>query len=191
MAEKPMTRPMEIPSGRPTEETDAIGRPTKSFGPEMTEKLPEPTSEEESQVDMLLGTLLDFVWGDGYEEIVKRMKGDMIPAHNGRVAITLEISPTSPGWLFFGRAIFQVWRGRIPEKWSKNGPFPLGGDCLERRDRYSTTGRRGFDHRSPITNSVLSQASHRIRIKRATDKRPFAVPSFSEIAIRGLERSGN
>ena len=76
MAEKPMTRPMEIPSGRPTEETDAIGRPTKSFGPEMTEKLPEPTPEEESQVDMLLGTLLDFVWGDGYDAIVERMKAN-------------------------------------------------------------------------------------------------------------------
>ena len=76
MAEKPMTRPMEIPSGRPIEETDAIGRPTKSFGPEMTEKLPEPTPEEESQVDMLLGTLLDFVWGDGYDAIVERMKAN-------------------------------------------------------------------------------------------------------------------
>ena len=31
---------------------------------------------------------------------------------------------------FFFDAEFRVWRGRIPEKWSKNGPFPLGGDCL-------------------------------------------------------------
>ena len=31
---------------------------------------------------------------------------------------------------FFFDAEFQVWRGRIPEKSSKNTPFPLGGDCL-------------------------------------------------------------
>ena len=31
---------------------------------------------------------------------------------------------------FFLRAEFQVWRGRIPEKSSKSGHFPLGVDCL-------------------------------------------------------------
>ena len=50
-----------------------------------------------------------------------------------------KIAHLSPG-RFFVSTEFQVWRGRIPEKWSKNGPFPLGGDCLERRDRWSTTG---------------------------------------------------
>ena len=34
---------------------------------------------------------------------------------------------------FFFDTEFQVWRGRIPEKSSKNTPFPLGGDCLEHR----------------------------------------------------------
>ena len=50
-----------------------------------------------------------------------------------------KIAYFSPGRSVFD-AEFQVWRGRIPEKWSKNGPFPLGGDCLERRDRCSPTG---------------------------------------------------
>ena len=80
-------------------------------------------------------------------------------------AIALERSPTFLRGLFFYSTEFQVWRGRIPEKWSKNGPFPLGGDGLYGRDRYPTTGRRGSDHRSPITNSVLGQASHRIYLE--------------------------
>ena len=74
MAEKPMARPMEIPSGRPVEDTDDLGRPSQPFSPEMSENLPVPTPEEEGQVDMLLGSLLDFVWGDGYDAIVERMK---------------------------------------------------------------------------------------------------------------------
>ena len=60
---------------------------------------------------------------------------------------------------FFFDAEFQVWRGRIPEKSSKSGHFPLGVDCLYARVRCSeilTTG-------PPITSSVLSQASHRIQ----------------------------
>ena len=76
MPEKPMSRPMEIPAGRPVEEPDDVGRPSQPISPEMTENLPEPTPEEESQVDMLLGSLLDFVWGDGYEAIVERMQAN-------------------------------------------------------------------------------------------------------------------
>ena len=44
-------------------------------------------------------------------------------------AVALESSPYCPGRLFFD-AEFQVWRGRIPEKSSKSGHFPLGVDCL-------------------------------------------------------------
>ena len=74
MAEKPMNRPTQIPAGRPVEETDDLGRPSVPFGPEQTDSLPAPTPEEDSQIDMLLGTLLDFVWGDGYDAIVERME---------------------------------------------------------------------------------------------------------------------
>ena len=37
--------------------------------------------------------------------------------------------PNVPG-AFFLKAIFQVWRGQIPEKSSKNSPFPLGDEGL-------------------------------------------------------------
>ena len=37
--------------------------------------------------------------------------------------------PNVPG-AFFLKAIFQVWRGQIPEKSSKNSPFPLGDEEL-------------------------------------------------------------
>ena len=40
-----------------------------------------------------------------------------------------KIAHFSPGPFSFSTE-FQDWRGRIPEKWSKNGPFPLGGDGL-------------------------------------------------------------
>ena len=33
--------------------------------------------------------------------------------------------PNVPGAFFFSTR-FQVWRGQIPEKWSKNSHFPLG-----------------------------------------------------------------
>ena len=42
----------------------------------------------------------------------------------------LERSPTCLGGLFFFSTEFRVWWGRIPEKGSKNGTFPLGGDGL-------------------------------------------------------------
>ena len=60
---------------------------------------------------------------------------------------------------FFFDAEFQVWRGRIPEKSSKSGHFPLGVDCLYGRDRCSEISTTG----PHITSSVLSQASHRIQ----------------------------
>ena len=40
---------------------------------------------------------------------------------------------------FLLKAIFQVWRGQIPEKSSKNSPFPLGVEGLWCRDRPQAT----------------------------------------------------
>jgi len=72
MPEKPITRPMEIPAGRPVEqEGDMMSR---AMGPEPSDELPEITPDEEGQVDVLLGTMLDFVWGDGYDTIVKKLR---------------------------------------------------------------------------------------------------------------------
>ena len=72
MPEKPINRPMEIPAGRPVEqEGDMMSR---AMGPEPSDELPEITPDEEGQVDVLLGTMLDFVWGDGYDTIVKKLR---------------------------------------------------------------------------------------------------------------------
>ena len=62
----------------------------------------------------------------------------------------LERSPYCLGGAFFGTE-FQVWRGRIPEKSSKNTRFPLGGDCLEHRDRPPQAFGRISDQPTLIT----------------------------------------
>ena len=72
MPEKPITRPMDIPAGRPVEEEG--NAMANSMGPQTADELPEITPEEEGQVDSLLGTMLDFVWGDGYDTIVKKLQ---------------------------------------------------------------------------------------------------------------------
>ena len=45
-----------------------------AMGPEPSDELPEITPDEEGQVDALLGTMLDFVWGEGYDTIVKKLE---------------------------------------------------------------------------------------------------------------------
>ena len=72
MPEKPVNRPMDIPAGRPVEEEGNMM--ANSMGPQSTDELPEITPDEEGQVDALLGTMLDFVWGDGYDNIVKKLR---------------------------------------------------------------------------------------------------------------------
>ena len=72
MPEKPVNRPMDIPAGRPVEEEGNMM--ANSMGPQSTDELPEITPDEEGQVDALLGTMLDFVWGDGYDAIVKKLQ---------------------------------------------------------------------------------------------------------------------
>lgn len=69
-------RAQQIPPGQsivPPEDAE-LGIQPEQFGPEMTDTAQEPTKEEEGQIDILLGSILDFVWGDGYEEIKGRME---------------------------------------------------------------------------------------------------------------------
>ena len=74
MAEKPQARGMPIPPGTTipdgTLETESI-----AIEPEVDEGLPEPTPEEASQIDQLLGTLKDFIWDEGYDAIAERLEG--------------------------------------------------------------------------------------------------------------------
>jgi hypothetical protein len=77
MAEKPQARGMAIPPGRtvPDEAKDAVlFTESVEVEPEMNDKLPKPDEAEEKQFDMVLGELKDFIWDEGYEEIVDRLE---------------------------------------------------------------------------------------------------------------------
>ena len=43
--------------------------------PEVEDGLAEPTREDEGQLDMALGAIKDFIWDEGYDEIVNRLEG--------------------------------------------------------------------------------------------------------------------
>jgi len=78
MAEKPQARGMPIPAGRtvPDESPDAVlFTESEAVEPEMDDKLPPPTPEDEGQLDMALGAIKDFIWDEGYDEIVNRLEG--------------------------------------------------------------------------------------------------------------------
>ena len=67
-----------MPDGRaPPMEVEGQEVPVEmleSFGPQTTEELPQTTDQEGRQVDMLLGSILDFVWDEGYDEIKSRLE---------------------------------------------------------------------------------------------------------------------
>ena len=68
----------------------------------------------------------------GRSHISSKMAATFLDRNGPRptIAVALESSPYCLGGRFFLRAELQVWRGRIPEKSSKSGHFPLGVDCL-------------------------------------------------------------
>ena len=77
MAEKPQARGMAIPPGRtvPDESKGAVlFTESVEVEPEVEDGLGKPTEGEEKQFDMVLGELKDFIWDEGYEEIVGRLE---------------------------------------------------------------------------------------------------------------------
>ena len=77
MAEKPQARGMAIPPGRtvPDESKGAVlFTESVEVEPEVEDGLGKPTEGEEKQFDMVLGELKDFIWDEGYEEIVSRLE---------------------------------------------------------------------------------------------------------------------
>jgi len=91
MAEKPQARGMPIPRGRtvPDESPDAVlFTESEAIEPEMDDKLPPPTPDEEKQLDMAVGAIKDFIWDEGYNSIVgKLQKGqDKLPETIGKIA---------------------------------------------------------------------------------------------------------
>ena len=78
MAEKPQARGMEIPPGMTVaDESPGAVLNTESVPvePEVEDNLAEPTKEDEGQLDMALGAIKDFIWDEGYDEIVNRLEG--------------------------------------------------------------------------------------------------------------------
>jgi len=98
ISEKPVARGREIPPGRtvPDQSPDAfLNTQSMPVGPEEVDNLPDPTPEEENQIDIFLGNLKDFIWDEGYNSIVgKLQKGqDKLPETIGNVAIPGIFSP--------------------------------------------------------------------------------------------------
>ena len=77
MAEKQI-RAQPMPDGiAPPMEVEGQEVPVEmleSFGPQAVEELPQTTDQEDRQVDMLLGSILDFVWDEGYDEVKSRLE---------------------------------------------------------------------------------------------------------------------
>ena len=77
MAEKQI-RAQPMPDGiAPPMEVEGQEVPAEmleSFGPQAVEELPQTTDQEDRQVDMLLGSILDFVWDEGYDEVKSRLE---------------------------------------------------------------------------------------------------------------------
>jgi len=75
MAHKqPRSAPI-IPPGSPViDEKDPLSSMMVQGGMEQADSLAEPTSEEEQQIDMVLGPIEDAIWDDRYDEVVRILK---------------------------------------------------------------------------------------------------------------------
>ena len=78
MAIKDVQRGFKRPDGRtvPDESPGAVlNTESVPVEPEMEDNLVEPTKDDEGQLDMALGAIKDFIWDEGYDEIVNRLEG--------------------------------------------------------------------------------------------------------------------
>ena len=78
MAIKEQARAMERPNGMTVaDESPGAVLNTESVPvePEVEDNLVEPTKSDEGQIDMALGAIKDFIWDEGYDEIVNRLEG--------------------------------------------------------------------------------------------------------------------
>ena len=78
MAQKEQARGMNRPDGKTVaDESPGAFLNTESvpIEPEVEDNLAEPTKEDEGQLDMALGAIKDFIWDEGYDEIVNRLEG--------------------------------------------------------------------------------------------------------------------
>jgi len=78
MAIKDVQRGFETPPGMTVaDESPGAVLNTESVPveQEVEDNLVEPTNEDEGQLDMALGAIKDFIWDEGYDEIVNRLEG--------------------------------------------------------------------------------------------------------------------
>ena len=78
MAIKDVQRGFEVPPGMtvPDESSGAVlNTESVPVEQEVEDNLVEPTKEDEGQLDMALGAIKDFIWDEGYDEIVNRLEG--------------------------------------------------------------------------------------------------------------------
>tara|TARA_Y100000310_G_scaffold342967_1_gene448514 strand:- start:1664 stop:2281 length:618 start_codon:yes stop_codon:yes gene_type:complete len=75
MAIKDVARGFDRPPGM-TVADPSLGAMGESLPiePETDDGLVEPTPQEERQIDMFLGSIKDFIWDEGYDAIVERMR---------------------------------------------------------------------------------------------------------------------
>ena len=78
MAIKDVQRGFETPPGMTVaDESPGAVLNTESVPveQEVEDNLVEPTKSDEGQIDMALGAIKDFIWDEGYDEIVNRLEG--------------------------------------------------------------------------------------------------------------------
>ena len=78
MAIKEQARAMERPNGMTVADKSpgaVLNTESVPVEPEVEDNLVEPTKEDEGQLDMALGAIKDFIWDEGYDEIVNRLEG--------------------------------------------------------------------------------------------------------------------
>ena len=78
MAIKDVQRGFEVPPGKtvPDESPGAVlNTESVPVEQEVEDNLVEPTKADEGQLDMALGAIKDFIWDEGYDEIVNRLEG--------------------------------------------------------------------------------------------------------------------
>ena len=75
MAHKQPRSAPNIPHGSPViDENDPLSSLMAPGGMEQQDTLAQPTSEEEEQIDMVLGPITDAIWDARYDEVVKKLK---------------------------------------------------------------------------------------------------------------------
>ena len=78
MAQKEQARGMPVARGTtiPDKSPNAtLFTESVEVEPEVEDNLVEPTKEDEGQLDIALGAIKDFIWDEGYDEIVNRLEG--------------------------------------------------------------------------------------------------------------------